>query len=178
MKVINKIIRYKIAEIIFCVLIIVVSFFSWDYIPREGLDIAKMYDRTSLAYVDVSGYQNVKFYPMNDEAALKYLQPMSVSLNNETNINYSYHVGFRVSKDSTLDVNYIKYSIGNDKYLLNEHFYKEDNKYRYYLIDEGEIKASNKMYNIRLWLDENTPEEELGHVFKYSLLNFDNIISV
>ena len=176
MKNIDKIIYHKVIECVVFLAIIVVAYFAWSSLPKEMLEIARIYDTTSLAYVTVDGYQDYKFYPMSDEASKNFLQPMLVTLRNETNILYPYHIVFRISKDSTLKDEYLKYSIGDEVYSLKDRFYQEDQLYRYYLIDDGDIIASNKTYYMRLWLDESTPEEEIGKTLKYSLINLDNII--
>ncbi|MBR1817317.1 MAG: hypothetical protein IJ772_00545 [Bacilli bacterium] len=176
MKNIDKIIYHKVIECVVFLAIIVVAYFAWSSLPKEMLEIARIYDTTSLAYVTVDGYQDYKFYPMSDEASKNFLQPMLVTLRNETNILYPYHIVFRISKDSTLNDEYLKYSIGDEVYSLKDRFYQEDQLYRYYLIDDGDIIASNKTYYMRLWLDESTPEEEIGKTLKYSLINLDNII--
>lgn len=178
MKIVNKVIYQNILEIVFCLIIIVVTYAVWSFFPRDMIEIARIYDKSSLAYVSVDGYQNYKFYPMKDESSFKFLQPMNVALKNETNISFPYHVVFRISKDSTLNTKYLRYSIDNQIYSLANQFYKEDALYRYYLIDEGEIGAGNKYYSIRLWLSEDTAEEEIGHILKYSIINLDNIIDV
>ena len=176
MKNFNKIIYHKIAEIVICISIIICAYFAWNSLPSEMLEIARVYDTTSLAYVTVEGYQHYKFYPMSDESSLRYLQPMLVTLRNETNIVYPYHIVFRVSKDSTLNEEFLKYSIGDEIFSMKDHFYKEDMFYRYYLVDDGNIVAGNKTYMMRLWLDDATPEEEIGKTLMYSLINLDNVI--
>ena len=179
MKNVNYLISRNIIEIMICIVVVFITLFCWQFfIPNDMFEIARLYDKTSLAYVQVNAYSDYKFYPMNDESSLKYLQPIVVTLCNETNIPSSYHLVFRVSKDSSLDIHYLRYSIDKQVFSLKDGYFKEDSLYRYYLIDEGSITAGYKNYTMRIWLDESTPSEELGNTFEYSLLNLDNIVSM
>lgn len=173
MKYLNKLIRHKMIEITICLLIIVVSFPVWGLWQNDNIAYAKSYDNTSYAYVNVSMYQNYEMYPMKDMEALKYLYPMKVTLEKSVVSSTHYALVMRVSKNSNIDLSEIKLSINNQVYFLNEHFYKEDDNYIYYLIDEGVLKELSKEYYLNIWLDENATLTQQKKTFLYDIVNLE-----
>ncbi len=173
MKYLNKLIRHKIIEITICLLIIVVSFPVWGLWQNDNIVYAKTYDNTSYAYVNVSMYQNYEMYPMKDMEALKYLYPMKVTLEKSVVSSTHYTLVIRVSKNSNIDLSEIKLSINNQVYFLNELFYKEDDNYIYYLIDEGVLKELSKEYYLNIWLDENATLTQQKKTFLYDIVNLE-----
>ena len=177
MKNIDLLIRRQIVEILVCFFTLMGSYVLWNGMDNEYFAEAKIYDQTSLAYVTVQNYENYSFYPMNDEVALKHLQPMIVSVVNDTHIDSVYHLVFRVAKTSTLDPGTLHYSVDNEVFALQDHFYQEDDQYWYYLIDQGHMTGGSKEYVVRIWLNKNMASEEFGHVLNYTIMNLDNILT-
>ena len=173
MKYINQLIRRKIVEITICCIIIIISVPLWNLWPKDTIAYAKTYDNTSFAYVTVSMYQHYQMVPMKDQEALKYLYPMKVTLAKNIIAETHYTLVIRVSKKSNIDLSTLKLSINNQIYFLKERFYKEDDTYNYYLIDEDALKEPEKEYSINIWLDENTTVETQNKNFLYDIINLE-----
>ena len=173
MRTINKIIRRKIVEITICLAIIICSAGLWGFWQNENIAYAKTYDTTSYAYVNVSQYQNYEMVPMKDQEALKYLYPMKVTLEKNIISETHYILAMRVAKSSNMDLSSIKLSIDNQVYFLQDRFYKEDNTYIYYLIDEGGLKEPTKEYYLNIWLDENASKTHQKQMFRYDFINLE-----
>ena len=154
-------------------MIIIGSVPLWSLWQNSKVAYAKTYDHTSYAYVTVSMYQNYEMYPMKEEEALKHLYPMKVTLAKNLIADTHYTLVLRVSKKSNIDASFLKLSIDNQIYFLQERFYKEDDTYSYYLIEEGMLKDTEKEYSLNIWLDYNASITEQKKIFLYDIMNLE-----
>ena len=98
-------------------------------------------------------------------------------IKNNGTLAASYNLYIKVLDDSTLDESNIKYSLtrnGNPitetPQLITEADLEEDNTYKYYKIDLGELgKQETVSYNLKLWLNIDAGTDVIGKEFKASL---------
>lgn len=155
-----------------------VSFPIWGiWQDKESYSLAKLYSNTSLCNVSISQYQNYQMYPMKDDIAMHYLNPMKVTLSTNTTVNNQYTLVLRLSKHSTMNPDILKISINSQIYLLSSLYQKQDDNYSYYLIDQGTL-TDIKIYNINIWMDYDlSGNEDLNTTLTYDIINLDSIES-
>ena len=98
--------------------------------------------------------------PLTDEKG-KQTTPFKLKLKNNGNLSYTFDLKLiNNTKENNLDTNYLKIMIDND------------NPVKYNTLNDGIIKSNitlnpNKeiVIEVRLWLDENTPNNQIGKTF-------------
>lgn len=94
---------------------------------------------------------------IEDDRALDYIKPTKLSLRNKNDEEKKCELLMLIDKKSTIDYNYIRISVDNKIYKLNELVKVEDNENYYFVLGEYSIKAySDKLVEVRLWLGEET----------------------
>jgi len=109
-------------------------------------------------------------YPISDNEG-KMLTPYTFTITNECDAYVSYQVNLEVLDNSTLSGQYVKMMLNDNIAILDQNPVVTktlDNAITSYQIDTGYLdKKESKTYQLRLWLDENTPaiEETMNQLF-------------
>jgi len=172
MKNIQIIMRHKILEITLWLMLIIVSFPLWELWREREITKVSLYNN-SYAYVSVNSYQNYSLYPMKDEVAMKHLFPMKVEVKRDTIETSKYTLVFRINKKTSVDLDYLKFSVNDQIYFFRDRFWKEDQTYSYYLIDEHVLDEVTMVYYINIWLDSLYSGS--FETIDYDIVNGDNL---
>lgn len=173
---ITRIIYRKIREIALCVFIIVATFFINDAMNHsEVFKLLEMEKPTSLAYVDMIKKEDNELYLVEDQASLDHVEPIIVQMVNDTYLETTYALGMKVNKKSTMDYNNLKISYLDKIVNLKELFVGEDATHNYFLLERGDLTASSKTYEIKLWIDKKGEMTETNNTVQYEFMNLENI---
>lgn len=173
MKVINRMIRRTIIEIVVIVALVFISVPVWQSFDlSEYASVAMYYDNMGANYLEVSDYSDYKLYQINDLEALDNIKPINLRVSNNTNTVEDYAVWMVVSKSSTLDYKTLKINIDNETKNITELEMLEDESNYYFLLFEGNLSANAISKDVRLWLDIETVEPIAN---KYLEFDFENI---
>ncbi len=173
MKVINRMIRRTIIEIVVVIAMVLISIPVWKSFDLEKYaSVAMYYENMSYNYLDVSDYSDYILYQVNDEDAIKHIKPITLNLSNNSNTLEEYAVWMVVSKNSTLDIRSIKLNLdGLTKKLSDLEMYEDEETY-YYLLFDGNLLSNNIIKDIKIWIDIDYPESIEN---KYLSFEFQNI---
>ncbi len=178
MKNLNRIICFKVVEILITVVFLICSFYLWDSL-RNGEVIALLKttkNNTSYAYVDVLKDRRYQFYPVSDEIALRTLLPSTVQMVNQTKLNTYYEFGLKIRKSSSLNYHNLKISWNDEVHFLSEYYVKEDEEYYYFSFEKGSLKGASKQYEVKVWLDASSNPNQMNRSFDYEFVNLANIL--
>lgn len=142
-----------LVRIIFMLLIIVISYFLWDYKSiNESATLASSFDDMDIfVYVEQPESLNV----ISTNKALEYIDPSDLVLRNKNKFNKNVDLVLLINKMSTIDKDYIRVSIDDTIYELNNMSFEEDEENYYYKLNNLDIEAySSKELKTRIWLDD------------------------
>lgn len=173
---ITRMIYRKIREIALCIFMIIATFFINDAMNHSAVfKLLEMEKPTSLAYVDMIRKEDNNLYVAEDQASLDHIKPISVQMVNDTYLETTYALGMKVSKNSTIDYNDLKIAYLDKIVDLKELFVGEDATHNYFLLERGDLTASSKTYEIKLWIDKKGEMPEANNTFQYEFMNLENI---
>lgn len=140
MKEINKLIRHYVCEIFVVVLFVVISIPIWEHFDKSGISkIANSYSTMDYLYLDINKHIG------NDD----FMDVIAVV--NDTNTIRGYELIVKISKELITKEIIIK--INEEKELLANIKYSEDEEFCYYLIASEKVVGTKNDYNIAF---ENT----------------------
>ncbi len=169
MKTINKIIRWKIIEITMMLVVIAVSYPLWKTLNiGEHLSTAAFYDQAQYTYLKVNHSPQGPMFPMDNEVAINTLNPMTISVVNESLTKENFNLIMKVSKTSTLDYNCLNVLFQAEVKSLKELYTYEDADHYYFLITSDSIVGETKDYNLLMWMDYRTGNEMQGKTLNYA----------
>ncbi len=133
MKTINKLIIHYICEIVVVILLVGISIPLW-----------RSFDKSNMAHI-ANSYSNMNYLYLNVKRFISDIDSLDeISIVNDTNTLRNYKLIMKIDKKL-----YIKEVIlDNEIKELASIMYKEDENYFYYLIDNGNLVAGSKVYNI------------------------------
>ena len=133
MKQINKLIFHYICEIVIVIILVGVSIPLWKKFDKANIvHIANSYSNMNYLYLNVKRF-------ISDTVSLDEIKVI-----NDTNTLRNYKLVMKVDKNiknGTILLN-------NAEYSLNSNKYKNDEKYNYYIIADGNLVADTVVYNI------------------------------
>ena len=95
---------------------------------------------------------------MTDEYALNNLSNNVLTINNNDNSEKTYKLVLKVSKDTTIELNNIKFKVEDSIIELDNTSYEDNDNY-YYEFNPSSLHKNEKInINYILWLDENIKE--------------------
>ena len=156
---INKVIWTKILEIILLCVLIVISlpiYLSWQ--QKSDTKVLANVNNMDLLYtsIGIDSPLEIKSYPITNEEALTKIKSSKITVTNESWTAENYTLVLTISKDSTLDFNCLNIAINDEIQALNTLELKEDASNYHFIIDCNNLKADDKEYNVKLWIDEKT----------------------
>ena len=133
MKQINKLIFHYICEIVIVIILVGVSIPLW-----------KTFDKATMAHI-ANSYSNMNYLYLNVKRFISDTVSLDeIKVINDTNTIRNYKLVMKVDKNiknGTILLN-------NAEYSLNSNKYKNDEKYNYYIIADGNLVADTVVYNI------------------------------
>lgn len=171
---INKLINHKKKEIILYVFIIIFTFFMWDNIFINDLNIANAYEKTSYAYVDKSKYEKYFYDVIDEDSFLNNENKNTISLLKDTTLDTKYTLGIRVNKISTIDYHDMKVKIDDNIYNLSDFYINEDSNYYYFHLVSGNMTTIKVSYDISFYRYKGQKGFE---TFFIEFMNFDNLFA-
>lgn len=172
MKIINRMIRQTIVEIIVVIALVFITIPIWNsFNLEEYASVAMYYENAEYNYLEVSDYSDYKLYQINDLDALENIKPINLRLSN-TYVKDASAVWMVVSKKSTLDYHALKINIDNQTKKLDDLEMVEDENDYYFLLFEGDVSANVVSKDILIWLDIDS---DCCITNKYLEFDFKNI---
>lgn len=149
----DKSIKKIVISVILTVLLVLVSVPLWNYsASKKGAILAGSYADLSIA-VEVGKIDSLII--IEDSRAFSYIMPTEVSLRNRNEYEKEYELLFLVDKKSTISYEYIKVSVGDKIYNINELDMIEDKDNYYFILESSKLAAySEEVKWVRIWLSE------------------------
>lgn len=133
MKQINKLIFHYICEILIVIILVGVSIPLW-----------KTFDKANMAHI-ANSYSNMNYLYLNVKRFISDTDSLDeIKVINDTNTLRNYKLVMKVDKNIKNDT----ILLNNVEYSLNSNKYKNDEKYNYYIIADGNLVADTVVYNI------------------------------
>lgn len=133
MKQINKLIFHYICEIVIVIILVGVSIPLW-----------KTFDKANMAHI-ANSYSNMNYLYLNVKRFISDTDSLDeIKVINDTNTLRNYKLVMKVDKNIKNDT----ILLNNAEYSLNSNKYKNDEKYNYYIIADGNLVADTVVYNI------------------------------
>ena len=135
MKDIDKLIRHYVLEIVFTIVLVIVSIPVWNMFNNDdSANIAKSYATMDYLYLDVNKYVGTK--ESKD----------IVSVVNNTNTERGYNLVLKLKKDNVDDNTIV--TVNNEQYSLNDLDKETDKNYTYYSIKTGTLVANKECVTV------------------------------
>ena len=184
---INKQIKKTIIELIFTIMIFIGALFVWFNID---FSVAGSVSKNSSNNGEIS-IEQIKplslnyIAPISDEEAIKNYEKAILKISNNKNITSRYELIYRISNDSTLNPDFIKFQLSNTKiskidFLKNLEVKASDN-YTDYILYIDEIAPNNSLdFSFIIWIDKNAGNDAQGKdLFSSFIVNsYDTHISL
>ena len=133
MKQINKLIFHYICEILIVIILVGVSIPLW-----------KTFDKANMAHI-ANSYSNMNYLYLNVKRFISDTDSLDeIKVINDTNTLRNSKLVMKVDKNIKNDT----ILLNNAEYSLNSNKYKNDEKYNYYIIADGNLVADTVVYNI------------------------------
>ena len=133
MKQINKLIFHYICEILIVIILVGVSIPLW-----------KTFDKANMAHI-ANSYSNMNYLYLNVKRFISDTDSLDeIKVINDTNTLRNYKLVMKVDKNIKNDT----ILLNNAEYSLNSNKYKNDEKYNYYIIADGNLVADTVVYTI------------------------------
>ncbi len=133
MKQINKLIFHYICEIVIVIILVGVSIPLW-----------KTFDKANMTHI-ANSYSNMNYLYLNVKRFISDTDSLDeIKVINDTNTLRNYKLVMKVDKNIKNDT----ILLNNAEYSLNSNKYKNDEKYNYYIIADGNLVADTVVYNI------------------------------
>ena len=133
MKQINKLIFHYICEILIVIILVGVSIPLW-----------KTFDKANMAHI-ANSYSNMNYLYLNVKRFISDTDSLDeIKIINDTNTLRNYKLVMKIDKTIKND----SILLNNVEYSLNSNKYKNDEKYNYYIIADGNLVADTVVYNI------------------------------
>lgn len=133
MKQINKLIFHYICEILIVIILVGVSIPLW-----------KTFDKANMAHI-ANSYSNMNYLYLNVKRFISDTDSLDeIKIINDTNTLRNYKLVMKIDKTIKNDT----ILLNNVEYSLNSNKYKNDEKYNYYIIADGNLVADTVVYNI------------------------------
>lgn len=171
---INKLILIKMFEIVFVIGFLFFSVTLWkDNTTQEMFSMATSFTNLNYTNMQVENPISYSMYPMEKERALSTIEPCSVIVSNDTYTEEGYMLALRVDKNSSLDYQFVNISVDEEVYSLKDLSRIDDQDNYYFILDENTLKGEQKIYKLKLWLDERTGNDMQAKQFimSFQLLN-------
>lgn len=151
----EKDIKKLIISVILTTALFFISIPLWNYSSHhKGVILASGYGDLAIS-IDIGDFKTL--VAIEDERALEYIEPTSISFRNRNSYAKEYDILFLVSKNSTINYKDIKVSLDGNIYALNKIEVMEDDTNYYFLLKKDGLDAySQKNVDARIWLDEDT----------------------
>lgn len=166
MEKINKSIRQIVIEMIFIIMLVIVTYFVWDNLDNSILR------KEAYAYSTYNANLNLKVNDnLNNILAFSSDNNVNLSIYNHNKVEKKYVLYIRINKEkTTIDTNYVKLSYLDNTYNLKDLDSFDKGIYSYYKLytDTVNSKETNLM-DLSLYLSEDTPNSESS---KDLLFNF------
>lgn len=173
MKVISRMIRRTIIEIIVVIAFVFISIPIWKSFNLDNYaSVAMYYENNGNNQLEVTGLDNYTLYQTSDKQALANVKPINLSVSNSGKMIDDYAVWMVVSKKSTIDFNSIRISVSDEAHSLTDLEMVEGTDEYYFMLFEGNQteKCINK--EVKLWLDIECKSDNANSILEF---DFENI---
>ncbi len=139
-------------SVIITTIIVLFSIPIWNYTShKNSLALADAYGNLDIA-VDIGGFSALTLVENN--RAFDVISPTDLSFRNQNDFKKDFEILFLVTKDSTVDPNFINVSLDNKVYSLKNLERREDEENSYFVLRKESLDAYSEIqYKTRIWLD-------------------------
>lgn len=158
---INKIILLTSLETILLIMLLFVTSMIWNDLDIDSAaKIAYISENNKHLNLDVENNLS-SLNSLEDNIALNDNNLIKINIKNDSNVKKHFNLYLKISDDTNLFTNYLKFAINNEiNYLNKMYYYKLDNNI-YFLIKTDEIDSKEDIvYIMHLWLSSITPRTE------------------
>lgn len=154
-KQLNYLIIARIAEIIFVLAFLVLSYPLFENM-RLTSSLLKESAGLELTFTSlkIENQMNYPLYPISEKEALNKLEPTKIVVENNSLTEENFWIVLKISKNTTLDYHYLNMAIEDKIYSLNNLTMEEDSENYKFFILKDVLKGNKKEYNLKIWLDE------------------------
>ena len=161
---INKQIRGLVFELLFASFISGFAIFAWVNPDTTLAKIAQVNGNQTITLQEIKPLNLENIYPIDDEIAINNYDKAVIRLTNNSTADSTYELIYRVSNDSTLNAEWLKFMLNvdgtNNIEFLDNLENNENNDYTDYILYTGKINAnSQKDFEYLMWLDKNVGNE-------------------
>lgn len=159
-KQLNYLIIARIAEIIFVLAFLVLSYPLFENM-RLTSSLLKESAGLELAFTSLKIENQISYplYPISEKEALKKFEPTKIIVENNSLTEENYWIVLKISKNTTLDYHYLNMAIEDKIYSLNNLTMEEDSENYKFFILKDVLKGDKKEYNLKIWLDETAEND-------------------
>ena len=169
MKRINRLRVSLYKDILFTIILVLISIPIWLSFNISELEDAKKYDNYN--YINYEYLNNPKheIVSVSDDYALRNIETQDLIVYNYTKADANYSLVLKIDKLSTLVIDDIKLNVNYDINYLKDFKYYEDNDYYYYIIDSDHLKGDSQKYILSMWNDKKEALDS-NNTFNYEFI--------
>ena len=163
----NKEIFRLLFRIFFSVAFTLVLVLIWSSTKKKS----ELYDIVKSDYVNFSDV----IYRIDDEYASSKLQKNRIDVSNVIDDKVNFMLVLKIDKSSTIDINYLKYTLDDTISYVKDNYMYEDTQFSYYLLSSYLLDiGDSRIIDYLIWLDVNTPDEEISNSLYYAVSVYSN----
>jgi len=172
-KKLNRSILKTTVEMVLVTIFVIASYFWWGSLGELNNyrafaeSMSRYNDQSSLSLIKLESGDFDIIMPVTDEYALANYKPMRMRLDNSFNTIRKYNLVAKIGKGFDLDYRFLNVSIDDKAFKLKDLEMLEAGDYMYLLFPENKVQ-DRKELNLRIWLDKNTPKEEMDNTLSLS----------
>ena len=169
MKRINRLRVSLYKDILFTLILVLISIPIWLSFNIRELEDAKKYDNYN--YINYEYLNNPKheIVSASDDYALRNIETQDLIVYNYTKADANYSLVLKIDKLSTLVIDDIKLNVNYTISYLKDFKYYEDNDYYYYIIDSDHLKGDSQKYILSMWNDKKEVLDS-NNTFNYEFI--------
>lgn len=149
----DKNVKKLVKSVILTTFLVLISIPIWESAQNKSNSLLAFNDVRNIS-VSIGDFETLTM--IEDERALENIIPTNIALRNQNSFAKEYDLIFLINKNSTVDYNYVRVSIDDNIYKLNEMNKTEDEVNYYFNLEKRELnKYTTEEVNARIWLDGN-----------------------
>lgn len=169
MKRINRLKVSLYKDILFTIILVLISIPIWLSFDISELKEAKKYDDYNYINYEFLNNPTYTLASVSDDYALRNIETQDLIVYNYTKADANYSLVLKINKQSTAVIDDIKLNVNYDVNYLKDFKYYEDSNYYYYIIDSDHLQGDSQKYILSMWNDEENIQEE-NNTFDYEFV--------
>ena len=170
----NKEIFRLLFRIFFSVAFTLVLVLIWSSTKKKSELYDMVINSSNIVKSDYVNFSDV-IYRIDDEYASFKLQKNRIDVSNVIDDKVNFMLVLKIDKSSTIDINYLKYTLDDTISYLKDNYMYEDTQFSYYLLSSYLLDiGDSRIIDYLIWLDVNTPDEEISNSLYYAVSVYSN----